>query len=88
MSAAAANGIWKLHIQDTGPQDTGTFNCGVLSVKPFVSGPSLDLNGDGVVDLLDLLSLSKNWGLATASCDLNGDGAVNDLDLSLLLAGL
>ena len=88
MSASAANGTWKLHIQDTGPQDTGSFNCGVLTVKPFASGPSLDLNGDGVVDLLDLLFLSKNWGLATANCDLNSDGTVNDADLSLLLAGL
>jgi len=49
---------------------------------------SLDLNGDGVTDLRDLLFFAKSYGTATASCDLNGDGLVNDTDLSLLLAGL
>lgn len=83
-----ANGTWKLRLQDTGPVDTGTFQCGVLSVKPFLSGPSLDLNGDGVVDLRDLLFFAKYYGTANATCDLNSDGAVNDTDLALLLAGL
>ncbi len=88
MSATAANGNWKLHIQDTGAADIGTFNCGILSLKPLANGPSLDVNADSVVDLRDLLFLSKNWGLTTASCDLNSDGTVNDADLTILLAGL
>ena len=49
---------------------------------------SLDLNGDGVTDLRDLLFFAKSYGTANASCDLNGDGLVNGADLSLLLAGL
>ena len=84
----APNGTWKLRIQDVGAADVGTFQCGTLSVKPFASGPSLDVNADGVVDLRDLLFLSKNYGLTTVSCDLNTDGTVNDGDLTLLLAGL
>ena len=88
LSAAAANGTWKLHIQDMGLADTGTFQCGSLSVKPFASGPSLDLNGDGVVDLRDLLFFAKYYGTTNATCDLNGDGTVDDADLTLLLAGL
>lgn len=81
------NGTWKLRIQDFGPQDVGTFNCGVLTVKPL-TGPSLDLNGDGTTDLRDLLYFSKFYGTTTATCDLNSDGTVNDADLTLLLAGL
>ncbi len=81
------NGTWKLRFQDFGPADVGTFNCGVLSVKPFV-GPSLDLNADGATDLRDLLFFAKNYGTATISCDLNSDGTVNDADLTILLAGL
>jgi len=82
------NGTWKLRFQDFGPGDTGSYQCGILSVKPFASGPSLDLNGDGVVSPLDLLTFAKNYGTNNATCDLNSDGAVNDTDLTLLLAGL
>jgi subtilisin-like proprotein convertase family protein len=82
------NGTWKLRIQDVGPGDTGNYQCGVLSVKPFQTGPSLDVNGDGTLDLRDLLFLSKNYGLSTATCDLNSDGTVDDLDLTILLNGL
>ena len=49
---------------------------------------SLDLNGDGVVDLRDLLTLARYYGTTNATCDLNSDGTVNDTDLALLLAGL
>ena len=49
---------------------------------------SLDLNGDGTVDLLDLLTFAKYYGTANTTCDLNGDGTVGDADLTILLAGL
>jgi subtilisin-like proprotein convertase family protein len=83
----APNGLWKIRFQDFGPGDTGNFQCGVLSVKPLV-GVSLDLNGDGVTDLRDLLFFAKYYGTTNATCDLNSDGTVNDTDLGLLLAGL
>ena len=84
------NGTWKLRIQDLGNGDTGTFNCGVLTVKPFTvaTGPSLDLNGDRAINPQDLLFFAKYYGTANATCDLNGDGTVNDADLTILLAGL
>ena len=37
------NGTWKLRFQDFGVADTGSFQCGILSIKPFLSGPSITL---------------------------------------------
>lgn len=49
-----------------------------------------DLNGDGVVNVSDLLLLFAAWGEceAGAACiaDLNGDGSVNVSDLLILLS--
>jgi hypothetical protein len=54
---------------------------------PMTAHPS-DINGDGVVDVLDLLILLDAWG-ACKSCDcpadLNGDCAIDVLDLLFLL---
>ena len=48
----------------------------------------LDLNGDGSVNVPDLLTLLANWGLDPGGPpDFNGDGAVNVPDLLALLAG-
>jgi hypothetical protein len=45
-----------------------------------------DLNGDGVVDVLDLLALLDAWGPNPGHpADLNGDGVVDVLDLLILL---
>ncbi len=87
-SGKAPNGTWKLRLQDFGPGDVGTFQCGTLTVKPFASGPSLDVNGDGVTDLRDLLFFAKYYGTANVACDLNSDGTVDGADLTILLAGL
>jgi hypothetical protein len=43
-----------------------------------------DLNGDGVVNVTDLLALLGNWGNAGTG-DLNDDGTVNVMDLLELL---
>ena len=47
-----------------------------------------DINGDGTVDVLDLLSLLAAWGPCSGTCpeDLNADGVVDVLDLLALLA--
>jgi len=47
-----------------------------------------DVNGDGAVDVDDLLLLLADWGCNGAGCigDLNGDGETNTADLLLLLA--
>ncbi len=51
-----------------------------------------DLNGDGVIDGVDLLTLLNGWGpcpSAPGACpgDINGDGAVDGGDLLVLLNG-
>jgi hypothetical protein len=51
-----------------------------------------DINGDGSVDVVDLLYLADAWGSASSdasynsACDFNGDGSVDIVDL-LMLAG-
>ncbi|MFI5240327.1 MAG: glycosyl hydrolase [Candidatus Saccharimonadia bacterium] len=47
-----------------------------------------DLNGDGVVNILDLSILASNWGVHTgagsSSGDINSDGIVDITDLSIM----
>jgi len=47
-----------------------------------------DINGDGVVDVSDLLSLLSQWGDCPVDCpaDLNGDGVVDVSDLLIQLS--
>ncbi len=45
-----------------------------------------DVNGDGVVDVLDLLAILAAWGQAGGVEDINGDGIVDVLDLLAVLA--
>ena len=45
-----------------------------------------DVNGDGVVDVLDLLAVLAAWGNAGGPEDINGDGIVNVLDMLEVLA--
>ncbi|MDA0803662.1 MAG: hypothetical protein O2819_07920 [Planctomycetota bacterium] len=48
-------------------------------------GSGADINGDGIVDGIDLASLLGNWG-GTGAGDIDGDGAVGGSDLAALLA--
>ncbi len=62
--------------------------CSGLSVAGAGEVPCpADLNGDGVVDPIDLATLLGSWG-ACPGCptDLNGDGVVDPIDLATLLA--
>jgi len=49
---------------------------------------SPDLNGDGVVDVVDFVHVTSRWQMAagegTYAADVNGDGVVNAPDLSLV----
>ena len=44
-----------------------------------------DINGDGIVDVGDLLALLDAWGTSNANADLNADGMVDVEDLLVLL---
>ena len=58
-----------------------------LSIVPTIDS---DINCDGHVDVLDLLSLADSWATASGDpdfdpdCDLNADGRINVLDLLTL----
>jgi len=46
-----------------------------------------DLNGDGILDVNDVLAIIVNWGSTNAPlCDLNGDGVVEVNDLIILIS--
>jgi hypothetical protein len=66
---------------------TSTFDPSV-SGSSTLTVKSLDLNGDGTVDLQDLLFFAQYYGTKNTTCDLNGDGTVDDNDLAILLGGL
>jgi hypothetical protein len=52
--------------------------------------PAVDFNGDGIVDLDDLLILVEHWGEQEALCDIGplplGDGVVDIEDLKVFIA--
>jgi peptidoglycan/xylan/chitin deacetylase (PgdA/CDA1 family) len=53
------------------------------------AGVTGDVNGDSVIDALDLSTVLTNWNLTgqtKAQGDLNGDGTVDALDLSTILS--
>lgn len=58
------------------------------SARVVISGNSADLNGDGVVDGMDLAELLSYWGVCPSPCppDFNNDGQVNGEDLAFILA--
>ena len=45
-----------------------------------------DMNGDGVVDGMDLSELLARWGSSNSDADLTGDGSVGGDDLTILLS--
>ena len=80
-----APGEYVLEISRTTSGNSRAFSVGWLFPEPAaVPG---DVNGDGVVNVSDLLMVISAWGTCT-DCpeDLNGDGEVNVSDLLLLLS--
>ncbi len=47
----------------------------------IVVGSDYDLNGDGLVNILDLVLVGQNFGQAHPQADVNDDGVVNIFDL-------
>lgn len=57
------------------------------SYSPDFKSPQIlpwDINGDGVVDIFDLVLVARNFGRVSAQADLNEDGKVDVLDLVLV----
>ena len=59
---------------------------GTVSVTYVYTSCPADINGDDVVDVLDLLLMLAAWGNAGGPADVNGDGIVDVLDLLEILA--
>jgi len=60
-----------------------------IEVIPIGPEPVVDFNGDGTVDIKDLLRLIESWGQNDPTIDiapLFGDGVVDVLDLELLMS--
>jgi sugar lactone lactonase YvrE len=59
-----------------------------LWIAPII--PTLDFNGDGAVDIDDLLILIESWGQADSRCDIGpyawGDGKVDAGDVEVFMA--
>ena len=47
--------------------------------------PIVDFNGNGKVDIKDLLKVIQYWNQDEPSVDINGDGTVDDKDLEILM---
>ena len=47
----------------------------------MVSRNPADVNGDGVVNILDLTLVAQGFGTDSLEADMNGDGVVNVFDL-------
>jgi serine/threonine protein kinase len=66
------------------PTDPGTYNCWQA---PIIT--NCDFNGDGKVDLVDLVMLIDNWGSNQTLCDIGpmpwGDGKVDIEDLKVFM---
>ena len=68
-------------------QGSATLIGGVNTIMPLVSLPAGDIDGNGVIDQFDALTLGMNYNASSpAVADLNNDGIINVLDMELLAA--
>lgn len=68
-------------------QGSVTIATGNTSVMPAITLPAGDIDGNGVIDQFDAMTIGMSYGTAfPAVADLNNDGTINVLDLELLAA--
>ena len=66
-------------------EGSATIAGGSTSTKPNITLLSGDIDGNGVIDQFDALTIGMSYNTATPSeADLNNDGVINVLDLELL----
>ena len=66
-------------------QGSVTLIDGETSTKPNVSLFAGDIDGNGVIDQYDAMTVGMSYNTATPdSADLNNDGIINVLDLQML----
>ena len=78
------------NIDAENPKFFGLLGSGRMDVLAAVlegpSAPALgDLNGDGDINVTDILQIISHWGQVHSSADLNGDGNVSIVDLLILI---
>jgi len=87
----AALEVTAVNIDAQNPGFEGQLGAGRLDIAAATTlgpiTPTLgDLNGDGTVGILDLLTLIAAWGQVHSSADLDSDGMVGITDFLMLLA--
>ncbi|MFB7139933.1 Ig-like domain-containing protein [Gottfriedia sp. NPDC056225] len=73
--------------------DVGSYSGYIGAVSRQPNGPAGDLNGDGVIDVLDVKALAKKYSVKKAGPafnpeDLNQDGVVDSTDMNYLVGNL
>ena len=79
---------WLVQGPDDFEDPTAPFNTAFKIIGEVDEGTPGDINGDGTVDVNDLLMLLGAWGPCTPPCDgdVNGDEIIDVNDLLMLLA--
>jgi len=74
---------WVRVIMDNAGTDYNDVNDAPFAIVPAVCNG--DSNGDGFVNVTDLLSVIDQWGMFKSPADLNSDGLVNVTDLLIVV---
>ncbi|TFG75825.1 MAG: hypothetical protein E4H23_10295 [Chrysiogenales bacterium] len=75
----ASVGDWVLKLWDGGPEDTGKLIA--WGMRIHTDCVAEDVNGDGCINMLDLIVTRNALNSSGGYADVNGDGRVNILDL-------
>ena len=72
-------------LEDEAPaEDSDQIDVEIWENKEDISQPTSDVNGDGVVNILDLALVASRFGTSDLTVDLNADSQVDILDLVIV----